>query len=204
MENRIIKSKSDLKEYLECELPLYKTKETLVLRWIKELFTIGESAILRRHIILLRKCEYYTNSKKRIRAMLYKLRLSRIQNLYAIHIPLNTCGKGLRIMHVGPILLNSRVRINENCKLHINTALVAGGTNDEVPTLGNGVVVGVGAVVLGGVCIADNIAIGANSVVNKSFYEENIAIAGAPAKKISDNGALMWNRKVSSSSMATL
>lgn len=161
---------------------------------VKRLLVIGENAILRKHQILLRKCEYYTNTKKRIRAAIYKLRLSRIQNSHAMHIPLNTCGKGLHIMHVGPILLNSRVRIGEDCKLHINTALVAGGTNDDVPTLGSGVVVGVGAVVLGGVHIADNIAIGANAVVNKSFSEPNIAIAGVPAKKISNNGSLMWNR----------
>lgn len=40
----------------------------------------------------------------------------------------------------------------------------------------------------------DNIAIGANAVVNKNFTEENIAIAGIPAKKISNNGALEWNK----------
>lgn len=36
---------------------------------------------------------------------------------------------------------------------------------------------------LGDVRLADNIAVGANAVVNKSFDEENIAIAGVPAKK---------------------
>ena len=77
-----------------------------------------------------------------------------MQNKYALHIPINTCGKGLKIMHIGPILINGRVKIGENCSLHINTALVAGGTSDEVPCLGNGIVVGVGAVVLGGVRIA--------------------------------------------------
>lgn len=98
-------------------------------------------------------------------------------------------------MHVGPILINDKAVIGKNCSLHINTAIVAGGTNNEVPVIGEGVVVGVGAVILGGVTIANNIAIGANAVVNKSFIEENIAIAGVPAKKVSNNGSLEWNKQ---------
>lgn len=46
--------------------------------------------------------------------------------------------------------------------------------------------------VLGDVRLADNIAVGANAVVNKSFAEENVAIAGVPAKKISNNGRKVW------------
>lgn len=34
--------------------------------------------------------------------------------------------------------------------------------------------------------IADEIAIGANAIVNKSFNEPGISILGVPAKKISD------------------
>lgn len=186
----MICSKQDLKEYLQVELPRYRAGGRLK-RWISN----SESSILYKHQVLLRKAEYYTNTKRKLGAMYYRIRLNRIQNKYAIHIPLNTCGKGLKIMHVGPVLLNGRVRIGENCSLHINTALVAGGINDNVPVLGDGIVVGVGAVILGGVHLANHIAVGANAVVNKDFLEENIAIAGMPAKKISNNGSLEWNKK---------
>ena len=47
-------------------------------------------------------------------------------------------------------------------------------------------------VVLGNVTVADNVAIGANAVVNRDVLEENIAVAGVPAKKISNNGAIAW------------
>lgn len=40
----------------------------------------------------------------------------------------------------------------------------------------------------GDIRIADGIVIGANSVVNTSFLEEGITIAGAPARKVSDKG----------------
>lgn len=56
--------------------------------------------------------------------------------------------------------------------------------------------VGVGAIILGDVTIADGVAIGANAVVNKSVTEENIAVAGVSAKKISNNGRAEWNKKV--------
>jgi serine O-acetyltransferase len=44
-------------------------------------------------------------------------------------------------------------------------------------------------VIDGEIEIADGIAIGANSYVNKSFKEPDITIAGCPAKKVSDKGS---------------
>ena len=98
-------------------------------------------------------------------------------------------------MHVGPILINGNAKIGKNCSIHINTSIVAGGIDSSAPTIGDNVVIGVGAVLLGKISIANNIAIGANAVVNKSFFEEDIAIAGVPAKKISNNGRSKWNKK---------
>ncbi len=184
-----IKSKQDLNEFLRAELKHIKVGR------IAYLLQHGEKAILKKCLILLRKAEYYTNTKKKIRAAIYCFRLMKLQNNYAMHIPMNCCDKGLRLMHVGPILMNSKVTVGENCTIHINTALVAGGTNDEAPTLCDGVIVGVGAVILGGITVAKNVAIGANAVVNRDVLEEDIAIAGVPAKKISNNGRTAWNKK---------
>lgn len=128
--------------------------------------------------------------------MLYKIRLLKLQNKYGLHVPINTCGKGLKIMHLGPILINSKAKIGQDCSIHINTAIVAGGVSNDAPEIGNGCVIGIGAVLLGKIKIADNVAIGANAVVNKSIIEEDIAIAGVPAKKISNNGTTKWNKKI--------
>ena len=186
-----IDTKEKLNDWLKYELSQYGKANALACLGIRE------ADILRRHQILLRKTEYYFNTGKKILYFITRAKLRIIQNKYCLHIPLNCCGRGLRIMHTGPVLMNNRVTVGENCKFHINTALVAGGTNDDVPTLGNGIVMGIGAVALGGVYIADNIAVGANAVVNKSFTEENISIAGVPAKKVSDHGSKSWgtNRK---------
>lgn len=97
-------------------------------------------------------------------------------------------------MHLGPILVNGNVKVGKNCSLHINTSIVADGLDSSTPIIGDDVVIGVGAVVLGGVSIANYTAIGANAVVNKDVIEENIAVAGVPAKKISNNGSKEWNK----------
>ena len=51
-------------------------------------------------------------------------------------------------------------------------------------TIGNNVDIGYGATIIGDIKIADNIIIGANSLVNKSFLESGVVIAGCPAKVI--------------------
>ena len=99
-------------------------------------------------------------------------------------------------MHIGPILVNGRVKGGKDISLHINTSIVAGGTNSSVPVLGSGIVVGVGAVILGGIELGNDVAIGANAVVNKSFLEDDITIAGVPAKKISNNGSSAWRKNI--------
>lgn len=185
-----ITSKAQMKEWIDYELSRYGKNRKV---WLP----ITEHAILRKHLILLRKTEYHINCGHSALGMLYKIRLGHLQNKYSLHIPLNVCAKGLFIIHLGPILINSRAVVGEDCVLHVNTGLVAGGTNDGVPVLGKGVVVGIGAIILGDVHIADYVAVGANAVVNKDVTEQNIAVAGVPAKKISNNGRKMWNKNES-------
>ena len=55
--------------------------------------------------------------------------------------------------------------------------------------IGDNVFIGSGAKIIGEVTIANNIAIGAGAVVTKSFSEDNITIAGVPAKIISHKGS---------------
>lgn len=189
-ENRI-NTKNDLKNWIEYKRKKYGGGTASVIR---EVFPISEKDVLRKHQVLLRKTEYHTNCQHKVRAIICKIKLYRIQNKYALHIPINTCGRGLKIMHIGPVLMNGRVTVGKDCSFHINTALVAGGTSDDVPCLEDGVVVGIGAVVLGNVHVARNVAIGANAVVNKNVAEENIAVAGVPAHKVSNGGGLNWNK----------
>ena len=189
-EDKRIRSRAQLREWLAVELSHY---ECGGMQKLLNLIDGNEAAILRRHMVLLRTTEYHINTGHRLRAGLWKLHLRRLQNRYGMHVALNCCGKGLQVAHVGPILMNAHVTVGERCTFHFNTAVVAGGTDNGVPTLGDGVVVGLGAVILGGVTLGDRVAVGANAVVNKSFPEADITVAGAPARKIADHGADAWN-----------
>ncbi|MED3649945.1 serine acetyltransferase [Heyndrickxia sporothermodurans] len=186
-----IKNKKDLKEFLTYESRRYGKRKTSI-----PLICIGEKDYLWKYNALLRRTEYCVNTGKKFMGLFYRFWLSNYQNKHKIHIPINTFDKGLKLMHLGSFLVNKDVRAGKDITLHVNTSLVAGGTNDYCPVLGDGLVIGVGAVILGKVKIANHIAVGANALVNKSFDEENIAIAGVPAKKVSANGSLNWNAKV--------
>lgn len=59
--------------------------------------------------------------------------------------------------------------------------------------IGNNVWIGMRSIILKGAEIKDGSVIGAMSLVNKKFDEENILIAGVPAKKIRSN--IEWRRE---------
>lgn len=185
-----IMNRVDLNEWLDCEKRKYGIKNIFIARF-KQLLGF-EHEILFFFQRRLRITEYHKNVGNTFRYHFSMVLLHRYQRKYALNIYPNVCGKGLKIMHIGPILTNLNTRMGENVSLHINTCFVAGGTNDDAPVIGNDVVVGVGAIVLGNASVADGTAIGAGAVVNKKFNEKNIAIAGVPAKKISNNGKYTW------------
>ena len=185
----MILSKKDLKEFLNVELSYYGVGLKIYLP-----INIGENQILAKHIKLLRYTEYFYNTKKNICAYISRIRLLRLQNKYGIHIPINTFDCGLHIMHLGPILVNSKACIGKNCAIHINTAIVAGGIDSQCPNLGDNITIGIGATLLGGITIEDGVAIGANALVNKSIDKKNVTIAGNPAKIISANSSFDWNK----------
>lgn len=142
--------------------------------------------------ILLRKYEYYANIKPTIKNKIIRKIYSFFYNRKGIKlgflIPINTFGLGLRINHYGLIVVNGNAKIGDNCDIHQGVNIGQNINKDDIPIIGDNVWIGPGAKIFGKIKIANNIAIGANSVVNKSFLEENITIAGIPAEKVKDTG----------------
>lgn len=143
---------------------------------------------------LLRAIEYHEACRpdtwyfRPLLSLLY-LRLHFAQVKLGFTIPPHVFGPGLSIAHRGTIVVNSCARVGANCRLHACTNIGSwSGAAREAPVIGDNVYIGPGAVVYGPIVIADHIAIGANSVVNTSFAEPNITIAGAPARKVRDAG----------------
>ena len=143
---------------------------------------------------LLRANEYYENCHPSplwapYRALL-SLRLHRLSTRLGFTIPPHVFGPGLAIAHRGTIVVNACARVGANCRVHVCVNIGSrAGTHDQAPVIGDNVYIGPGAMLFGSIRIADNIAIGANAVVNRSFEQPGITIAGAPARKVSDRGS---------------
>ena len=98
-------------------------------------------------------------------------------------------GTGFFIDHGMGVVIGETAEIGDYVTLFQGVTL--GGTGKERgkrhPTLGNHVVVGAGAKILGGIKIGDNVKIGANSVVLKNV-PPNSTVIGVPARIIKSQG----------------
>lgn len=179
----MIQTREDLKKYLDLDKKVYgitKRRPSLYGDWHWKF------------LIALRHEEYHANNTgkwhrfcKRFWAMLH----SHYGVKMGWDIPINTFGAGLKINHYGLIVVNANARIGAFCDIHQGVNIGQHGESQwDVPTIGDNVWIGPGAKIFGRVNIASRCAIGANAVVNKSVVEENITIAGIPAKKIADTG----------------
>ncbi len=94
-------------------------------------------------------------------------------------------GKGFVIDHGSGIVIGETAEIGDNCTLYQGVTL--GGTGKDTgkrhPTLGDNVLVGAGAKVLGPFKVGSNSKIAANAVVLKEIPENSTAV-GVPAKVV--------------------
>ncbi len=98
-------------------------------------------------------------------------------------------GKNLFIDHGSGVVIGETAEIGDNCTIYQNVTL--GGTGKETgkrhPTLGNNVMVGAGARVLGPFKVGDNCKIAANAVV-LTEVPPNCTAVGVPARVVKCNG----------------
>ncbi len=98
-------------------------------------------------------------------------------------------GKGLFIDHGMGVVIGETTVIGDNCTIYQNVTL--GGTGKEIgkrhPTLGNNVLVGSGAKVLGPFKVGDNARIAAGAVVLNEV-PPNATAVGVPARVVKVNG----------------
>ena len=96
-----------------------------------------------------------------------------------------TIGNGLFIDHGMGIVIGETAEIGDNCTIYHGVTL--GGTGKDTgkrhPTIGNNVLIGAGAKVLGPIRVGDNAMIGANSVVLKEIPPDTTVI-GIPGRMV--------------------
>ncbi|MCE5331666.1 MAG: serine acetyltransferase [Bacteroidales bacterium] len=96
-------------------------------------------------------------------------------------IPKNVFGSGLCIVHHGTIVVSPKAKVGKNCRIHPSTSI---GDYNGAPTIGDNVYIGPGAKIFGNISIGNNVAVGANAVVNSDF-PDNVIIGGIPAVVLS-------------------
>ena len=169
-------------------------------RW----YSNSSKNLIHKFLILLRKVEYYEKKKSLIKILYFnilKYKFNRLSVKLGFFIMPNVFGHGLAIAHSGPIIVNDLAKIGKNCRIYVGVNIGVnesinskGGIDGDIPKLGDNIYIGPGAKIFGKIIIANNIAIGANAVVTKSFLEENITIAGVPSKKISNKGTIKLDK----------
>ncbi|WP_294378729.1 serine O-acetyltransferase, partial [uncultured Clostridium sp.] len=175
----MIRTKDDLKYYLLCDEYARFGKKVSFFRKLR----LGEMWSFN---ISLRKLEYYTNTDKKILKAFYKFKIKKLGMKLGWSIPANVFGPGLCIVHYGTVIVNAGAKIGANCRIHSGVNIGAnGGGNSDTPRLGHNVYIGPGAKLFGQIRVGNNCVIAANSVVNRSFDEDNVTIGGIPAKIIS-------------------
>lgn len=187
----MIYTKKQLKDILKTEKAQYLPSGSTL-----ELFVVSDNFYkLYRYIRLLRITEYHYNNKYKFYHKLLYVLCRRRKNILGrklgIEMSENVFDAGLMIYHAGNIVVNGYTRVGKNCKLHGSNCIGNDGKSNDAPVLGDGVRLGVGAKVIGGVKIADNVTVAAGAVVVDSCDIKGAVLAGVPARcvKVPENDA---------------
>ena len=174
-----MKRSNELKEILKIEFSLYFSHMS---EFRKAKLLRNETFYIWSYVKLLRRCEYYKNHNKRLLYFFNERRRNKLGLKLGFAIPLNVFGKGLKIYHMGSIIVNPRAKVGENCVLHVMNCIGNKGDGyDGAPKVGNNVKIGMGAIIIGDIMIADDCVIGANSVVLRSYNNKGKVLVGSPA-----------------------
>ncbi len=136
----------------------------------------------------MRKVSYYNYKSGffyKVLFIYYYFKYRKMKFKLGFNIGYNTLGYGAIIPHHGTIVIGSSNRIGNFAVLHTSTCIT-----DNGKIIGDGLYLSTGVKITSKIILGNNISIGANSLVNKNFEEDNILIGGMPAKKIKE--ALPW------------
>lgn len=99
--------------------------------------------------------------------------------------PAAKIGKRLFIDHGIGVVIGETTIIGDDCTIYQNATLGGAGTakGKRHPTIGNNVLIGAGAKILGNIKIGDNVKVGANTVVLKDI-DSNKTVVGVKGKEV--------------------
>lgn len=95
-------------------------------------------------------------------------------------------GPGFVLIHSQGVVINGNVR--GGSEVHVEHQVTIGAEKNETPVLGNGLFIGAGAKILGGITIGDGVRVGANAVVVKDV-PAHVTVGGIPARILRHHSA---------------
>ena len=136
---------------------------------------------------LLRKCQF---SKNKFTRLINKVRLYLHSQKRGVEISGSSkIGKGLFLKHIHNITINGAAVIGENCSI-LKGATIGQenrGKRYGAPTIGNRVVIGINATVVGKIVIGDDVLIAAGAFVNCDVPSHSVVIGNPCIIKHRDN-----------------
>ena len=148
------------------------------------------------HCLMMYRVSHFFYKKKRFFIARAISQLARFFTGIEIH-PGATIGMGTLIDHGSGVVIGETSIIGDRVTIYQGATIGATGNEKEFkrhPTLGNDIVVGSGAKILGPVNIGNHCKIGANSVVLSDMPEYSTAV-GIPARPVKKDGVTLPKRK---------
>ena len=178
----MIVTKDQLRSVLSYEKNLYLPAESRL-----ELTLTSDNRLkIYRYLVTLRSTEYHYNNRKslfhKFLYLIYRRKKNILGRKLGLEISENSFDSGLMIYHPSGVVVNGYARIGKACKLHGNNCIGNDGQSIDAPTLGERVRLGVGAKIIGGITIADDVTVAAGAVVIESCNIPGAVLAGVPAR----------------------
>ena len=176
----MITSHKEYRQYVKADIAAYGLRKVSLYNWLR----IDQL----RFQLRLRRLEYLHNCQpwRLLSRVVLEVMNHKLAVRLGVTIPKNVFGPGLCLVHRGTVVVNPAAKVGANCRIHPSTSI---GDYNGTPTLGDNVYIGPGAKLYGDITIGDDVAIGANAVVNSSV-PSHCTVGGIPARVLSNTGAL--------------
>lgn len=142
------------------------------------------------HAVLVHRLSHFLHARLRIPVLpRFISTLVRVWSGIEIH-PGARIGRGFFIDHGTGVVIGETAEIGDYCVLFHGVTL--GGTGHHLdkrhPTLGNNVMIGANATLLGPINVGDNVKIGATTVIINRDVPPNCTVVGAPGRIVKRDG----------------
>ena len=149
--------------------------------YLTAMVTHEDNYLIWKYMTFLRREEA---ARSKLTAYFWRRKKNNLGSRLGLQIYAGTCARGLHIWHYGSVIISGDAVVGENCTIHGQACIGSDGASDVAPVLGKDLDIGVGAKIIGGVTLADNIRVGAGAVVVKSCETPGATLVGVPARQV--------------------